>query len=208
MSPVSIDSLIGCLRVRYPGQSSQLQLQLTQSRHPSGSLSSALALAEAVLATPAPCEGVAAESVAILEAIFSATAGSALTAAATPALSLGSRNLWCQVMPVLPLPATGPSGVLYILERSCIAPRPGDFRWGFNRNTNPETIMPRKGYYSPPLRRDLVKRLYFAAKDLRVPMTVLNDRLMEESLSRICEAPAKIIPLLGDTNQDTATAAA
>jgi len=68
--------------------------------------------------------------------------------------------------------------------------------------------MPRKGYYSPPLRRDLVKRLYFAAKDLRVPMTVLNDRLMEESLSRICEAPAKIIPLLGDTNQDTATAAA
>ena len=68
--------------------------------------------------------------------------------------------------------------------------------------------MPRKGYYSPPLRRDLVKRLYFAAKDLRVPMTVLNDRLMEESLSRICEAPAKIIPLHGDTNQDTAPAAA
>ena len=55
--------------------------------------------------------------------------------------------------------------------------------------------MPRKGYYSPPLRRDLVKRLYFAAKDLRVPMTVLNDRLMEDSLSRICKAPAKIIPL-------------
>ena len=68
--------------------------------------------------------------------------------------------------------------------------------------------MARKGYYSPPLRRDLVKRLYFAAKDLRVPMTVLNDRLMEDSLSRICEAPAKIIPLDRDTNQDTATAAA
>ena len=68
--------------------------------------------------------------------------------------------------------------------------------------------MPRKGYYSPPLRRDLVKRLYFAAKDLRVPMTVLNDRLMEDSLSRICETPAKIIPLHGDTNHDTATAAA
>ena len=70
--------------------------------------------------------------------------------------------------------------------------------------------MPRKGYYSPPLRRDLVKRLYFAAKDLRVPMTVLNDRLMEESLSRICEAPAKIIPLhrAEISNPDTATAAA
>jgi len=68
--------------------------------------------------------------------------------------------------------------------------------------------MARKGYYSPPLRRDLVKRLYFAAKDLRVPMTVLNDRLMEDSLSRICEAPARIIPLHGDTNQDTASAAA
>ena len=68
--------------------------------------------------------------------------------------------------------------------------------------------MPRKGYYSPPLRRDLVKRLYFAAKDLRVPMTVLNDRLMEDSLSRICEAPAKIILLHRDCNQDTATAAA
>jgi hypothetical protein len=68
--------------------------------------------------------------------------------------------------------------------------------------------MPRRGYYSPPLRRDLVKRLYFAARDLRIPMTVLNDRLMEDSLSRICEAPAKIIPLRRDTNQDTATAAA
>ena len=68
--------------------------------------------------------------------------------------------------------------------------------------------MPRKGYYSPPLRRDLVKRLYFAARDLRVPMTVLNDRLVEESLTRICETPAKIIPLQRDTNQDTATAAA
>ena len=39
-------------------------------------------------------------------------------------------------------------------------------------------------------------------------MTVLNDRLMEDSLTRICETPAKIIPLHGDTNQDTATAAA
>jgi hypothetical protein len=69
--------------------------------------------------------------------------------------------------------------------------------------------MPRKGYYSPPLRRDLVKRLYFAAKDLRIPMTVLNDRLVEDSLSRICEAPAKIIPLRSATiNQASANAAA
>ena len=37
--------------------------------------------------------------------------------------------------------------------------------------------MPRKGYYSPPLRRDLVKHLYFAARDLRVPMTVRIRRL-------------------------------
>jgi hypothetical protein len=68
--------------------------------------------------------------------------------------------------------------------------------------------MPRKGYYSPPLRRDLVKRLYFAAKDLRLSMTVLNDRLVEESLSRLCENSPKIIPLQKNTNQDTAKAAA
>ena len=68
--------------------------------------------------------------------------------------------------------------------------------------------MPRRGYYSPPLRRDLVKRLYFAARDMRVPMTVLNDRLMEDSLSRICEEPAKIIPLRSATNQVSANVAA
>ncbi len=69
--------------------------------------------------------------------------------------------------------------------------------------------MRRKGYYSPVLRRDLVKRLYFAAKDLRVPMTVLNDRLMEASLNRICEEPPKIIPLhRTTTNQAPATTAA
>jgi hypothetical protein len=69
--------------------------------------------------------------------------------------------------------------------------------------------MPRTGYYSPPLRRDLVKRLYFAAKDLRVPMTVLNDRLIEDSLNRICEESPKIIPLRNANNkQDSASAAA
>jgi len=66
--------------------------------------------------------------------------------------------------------------------------------------------MARKGYYSPALRRDLVKRLYFAAKDLRVPMTVLNDRLMEDSLSRICEAPTKTIPLPRVTTNNQAAA--
>jgi hypothetical protein len=40
-------------------------------------------------------------------------------------------------------------------------------------------------------------------------MTVLNDRLMEDSLSRICEAPAKIIPLRSATiNQAPANVAA
>ncbi len=45
--------------------------------------------------------------------------------------------------------------------------------------------MTRKSYYSPALRRDLISRLYFAAKDCRVPMTVLADRLMEDALNRI-----------------------
>lgn len=45
--------------------------------------------------------------------------------------------------------------------------------------------MERKGYYSPPLRRDLVSRLYHTAQELRVPMTVLNDRLVEDALNRI-----------------------
>jgi hypothetical protein len=73
-----------------------------------------------------------------------------------------------------------------------------------------DTSMARRGYYSPALLRDLVKRLYFAAKDLRVPMTVLNDRLVESALSRICEDPAKIIRLrkADNTNQATACAAA
>ena len=66
--------------------------------------------------------------------------------------------------------------------------------------------MPRKGYYSPALRRDLVKRLYFAAKDLRVPMTVLNDRLMEESLNRICEEAPPIVPICRANINTQATA--
>lgn len=45
--------------------------------------------------------------------------------------------------------------------------------------------MKRTGY-TPPLRRDLVKRLYFAAKDAGLPMTVVHDRLMEKALNQIC----------------------
>jgi hypothetical protein len=45
--------------------------------------------------------------------------------------------------------------------------------------------MPRNGYYSPVLRRDLVTRLYYAAKDARLPMTTLQDRLVEDALDRI-----------------------
>ena len=67
--------------------------------------------------------------------------------------------------------------------------------------------MPRRECNSPPLRRDLVKRLYFTAKDLRVPITVLNDLPVDDSLSLIFEASANIILLHRDTNQDTATAA-
>ena len=45
--------------------------------------------------------------------------------------------------------------------------------------------MKRKGYYSPPLRRDLVTRLYYSAQELRIPMTVLNDRIVREALDRL-----------------------
>jgi hypothetical protein len=45
--------------------------------------------------------------------------------------------------------------------------------------------MHRKGYYSPILRRDLVTRLYYAAKEARLPMTKLQDRLVEDALNRI-----------------------
>jgi hypothetical protein len=45
--------------------------------------------------------------------------------------------------------------------------------------------MPREVYYSPVLRRDLVTRLYYAAKEARLPMTKLQDRLIEDALNRI-----------------------
>jgi len=39
--------------------------------------------------------------------------------------------------------------------------------------------------YSPALSRLLVRRLYFAAKDLRMPMTRLLSQIVEEALDRI-----------------------
>jgi hypothetical protein len=61
----------------------------------------------------------------------------------------------------------------------------------------------RKGYYSPALRRDLVTRLYHTARELRVPMTVLNDRLVENALNQIT---VRRTPVTYST--DTARAAA
>ena len=54
--------------------------------------------------------------------------------------------------------------------------------------------MVRKGYYSPALRRDLVRRLYFQAQDLRIPMTVLNDRIVEEALDRMATIKFLTVP--------------
>ena len=62
----------------------------------------------------------------------------------------------------------------------------------------------RKGYYSPILRRDLVSRLYFRARELGVPMTVLNDRIVEEAL--MCEA-AIPFPPAGTSKQVVQSAA-
>jgi hypothetical protein len=49
--------------------------------------------------------------------------------------------------------------------------------------------MKRKGYYSPALRRELVTRLYHTARELRIPMTVLNDRIVQEALDRMVSVP-------------------
>ncbi len=56
----------------------------------------------------------------------------------------------------------------------------------------------RKGNYSPVLRRDLVTRLYFKARELGVPMTVLNDRIVEEALKRATTVPLppQAVPIL------------
>ena len=45
--------------------------------------------------------------------------------------------------------------------------------------------MSRPRYYTPQLRRDLVTRLYFAAKAQNIPMTVLSNQMVEEGLERL-----------------------
>jgi len=53
--------------------------------------------------------------------------------------------------------------------------------------------MPRTKWYSPRLRRDLVTRLYFRAREEGIPMTRLAERFIEEALARtraIHEEPA------------------
>ena len=42
--------------------------------------------------------------------------------------------------------------------------------------------MPRPKYYSPRIARELIPRLYHAAKHERVPMTTLTSRLLREGL--------------------------
>jgi hypothetical protein len=60
----------------------------------------------------------------------------------------------------------------------------------FQQNQPPKRMKNvRKGYYSPALRRDLVSRLYFKARDLGVPMTVLNDRIVEAALKCAVTTP-------------------
>jgi hypothetical protein len=53
------------------------------------------------------------------------------------------------------------------------------------RSVPSSEIMKRKGYYSPALRRELVSRLYHKAQQLQVPMTVLNDQIVQEALDRM-----------------------
>lgn len=43
--------------------------------------------------------------------------------------------------------------------------------------------MPVPKWYSPQIRRDLVKKLYFRAKAEGIPMTKLTDRLIEHGLN-------------------------
>jgi hypothetical protein len=45
--------------------------------------------------------------------------------------------------------------------------------------------MKRRGYYSPPLKREVVSRMFHEAKSRNIPMTVLNDLLVEDGLNRL-----------------------
>ncbi len=50
----------------------------------------------------------------------------------------------------------------------------------------PDTeTMDRKGYYSPPLKRETVTRMFHEAKSRKIPMTRLNDMLVEDGLNRL-----------------------
>jgi len=45
--------------------------------------------------------------------------------------------------------------------------------------------MQRKGHYSPPLTRETVTRMFHEAKSRKIPMTRLNDMLVEDGLNRL-----------------------
>lgn len=59
-----------------------------------------------------------------------------------------------------------------------------------------------RGHYSPKLSRSVVSKLYHAAKEKNVPMTVLADQIMSaglgmkqpESVAVVHEQPAKPYP--------------
>jgi malate/lactate dehydrogenase len=45
--------------------------------------------------------------------------------------------------------------------------------------------MAKNRVYSPAMRHDLVRRLYFKAKELHVPMTTLTNQIVGEALDRM-----------------------
>jgi hypothetical protein len=45
--------------------------------------------------------------------------------------------------------------------------------------------MTRKGYYSPPLKRQVVSRMYHEAKSRGISMVRLNDMIVEDGLNRL-----------------------
>lgn len=45
--------------------------------------------------------------------------------------------------------------------------------------------MPRPRHYSPVIRRDLVTKLYYRAKQERIPMTKLVNRLIDEAITNV-----------------------
>jgi hypothetical protein len=45
--------------------------------------------------------------------------------------------------------------------------------------------MERKGYYSPPLKRATITRMYHEAKSRGISMVRLNDMIVEDGLNRL-----------------------